>query len=244
VFGYSSALYALAEAALRRGRPAVRLAVAITNAEPLLEHQRRAIADAFRCPVRETYGLAEIVTGGSECEHGSLHLWPEVGFVEVVDGDRPVIGDASGELVCTGLLNADMPLIRYRTGDRIRLATHGCACDRTLPVVAALEGRNDDVVVTPDGRRVGRLDVVFKSDLPLREAQIVQETATRLRLRYVPAPGFSTATLERVREQLHDRVGSMEIVFEPVDRVPRGASGKFRGVVSALPVDERRAVAR
>ena len=25
---------------------------------------------------------------------------------------------ASGDLVCTGILNADMPLIRYSTGDR------------------------------------------------------------------------------------------------------------------------------
>src|SRR5690606_19254799 len=63
LFGYSSGLHALAEAALSLGRTDIRLAVAVTNAEPLLDHQRDVIAEAFRCPVRETYGMAEVVTG-------------------------------------------------------------------------------------------------------------------------------------------------------------------------------------
>jgi phenylacetate-CoA ligase len=242
VFGYSSALYALAEGALRQGRSDVQLAVAITNAEPLLDYQRRAIADAFQCPVRETYGMAEIVAGASECDRGALHLWPEVGVVEVVDGDRPADPAASGELVCTGLLNTDMPLIRYRTGDAGQLSPHACACGRSLPVIAAVEGRNDDLVITPDGRRVGRLDVVFKGGLPILEAQIVQETRTRIRLRYVPGPGFSPAAIDQMRARLVEHLGAMEFVFERVERVPRGPSGKFRAVVSAIQPGDRQPV--
>jgi phenylacetate-CoA ligase len=243
LFGYSSALHALAEGALRLGRTDVRLAAAITNAEPLYAHQRHAIARAFRCPVRETYGMAEIVAGASECERGRLHLWPDVGIVELFDGDRPVEPGAIGEMVCTGLLNADMPLIRYRTGDSARLSSETCPCRRSLPVVAALEGRTDDLVITPDGRRIGRLDVVFKTGLPIVEAQIVQEAVDRIRLRYVAAAGFSAATEEDMRARLRERLGPMEVVFEPIDRVPRGPSGKFRAVVSRLSPKERRALA-
>src|SRR6185295_18022612 len=94
------------------------LTVAITNAEPLFDYQRSVIAKAFRCPVRETYGMAEIVATASECGEGALHLWPEVGCVEVFDGDHPAGNGSSGDLICTGLFNADMPLIRYRVGDR------------------------------------------------------------------------------------------------------------------------------
>ena len=57
LFGYTSSLYSLAEECLRLGRRDLRFAVAITNAEPLLDHQREVIEAAFQCPVRETYGM-------------------------------------------------------------------------------------------------------------------------------------------------------------------------------------------
>ena len=62
--------------------------------------------------------MAEIVTAAGECNEGQLHLWPEVGWVEVFDNNQLVNDGTPGELVCTGLLNIDMPLIRYRVGDR------------------------------------------------------------------------------------------------------------------------------
>ena len=76
LFGYPSALHALAHGAGDLDPSKVQLAVAITNAEPVLDHQRAAIIGAFGCPVRETYGMAEIVAAAGECEAGRLHLWP------------------------------------------------------------------------------------------------------------------------------------------------------------------------
>src|SRR6185436_3308207 len=114
LIGYSSTLFALAQEALQVGRRDIQLAVVVANAEPLLSHQRELIADAFRCPVRESYGMAEAVAAASECEHGRMHLWPEVGLVEVHETGQAARAGATGELICTGLLNADMPLIRYR----------------------------------------------------------------------------------------------------------------------------------
>src|SRR5439155_25713353 len=61
LFGYPSALHALAHGAGGLDAGKLQLAVAITNAEPVLDHQRAAIIGAFGCPVRETYGMAEIV---------------------------------------------------------------------------------------------------------------------------------------------------------------------------------------
>ena len=197
IFGYSSSLYSVAEEVLRRQETDLRMKVAITNAEHLLPHHRQAIAEAFQCPVRETYGMAEIVTSASECEHGRLHLWPELGCVEILEDNRQVSNGTVGDLVCTSLLNTDMPLIRYRVGDRGALgpAVAPCTCGRTLPVLATLEGRSDDMLYTSDGRRIGRLDPVFKAQLPIREAQIVQETLSRVRLRYVPGAGFTSDTV-------------------------------------------------
>jgi phenylacetate-CoA ligase len=236
LLGYTSSLHVLAQEVLRQGRDDLRMAVVITNAEPLLGHERAAMSEAFGCPVRETYGMTEMVTAASECEAGVLHLWPEVGYTEVLEGSRSVPAGSPGDIVATGLLNPDMPLVRYRVGDRVVLAegNDACPCGRTLPVLQSVEGRGDDVLVTPDGRRVGRLDPVFKGDLALWEAQIVQEAPDRLRVRYVPAPGFSEESANTLTRRLRDRMGPVAVVLEEVPSIERGANGKFRAVVSLL----------
>jgi phenylacetate-CoA ligase len=241
IFGYTSALHALATSAEHGALRALGLAVVITNAEPVLDHQREAIAHAFGCPVRETYGMAEIVTAASECEAGSLHLWPEAGQVEVLAHDGGATSSAVGDLVCTGLLNTDMPLIRYRLGDRAALAPDvtPCACGRTLPCLAHIEGRADDTLYTRDGRAVGRMDPVFKSNLPIREAQIVQRSLDRVHVRYVPAPEFSRADGEVIAARIRDRLGDVAVDLEKVDAIPRTANGKLRAVICALSAEER-----
>ncbi len=237
LLGYPSGLYELARATLEQELDAPPLKVVLGNAEPLLAHQREAIAAAFGCPVRDTYGMAEIAAAASECEHGRLHLWPEAGHVEILDdrSDEPAAGGEAGRLIATGLLNADMPLIRYDTGDRAMPASETCACGRTLPVLRAIEGRADDVVITRDGRRIGRLDPVFKADLPIREAQIIQEDWDVLRVLYVPTEHYTAKDGEALVQRIHDRTGEqMTVILEAVEAVPRTANGKFRAVVSRM----------
>ena len=242
MFGYASSMYTLAQIALEKGLQAPPIQVAISNAEPFFRHQRESIAKAFQCPARDTYGMAEIVCAASECQAGALHLWPEVGIIEVMhdDLDKPVLPGQTGRLICTGLLNADMPLIRYEVGDRGTLAPQGrvCACGRTLPILQEVEGRSDDVVFTPDGRRVGRLDPMFKADLAIREAQIIQESLECIRVLFVPAPEYTDRYGMAVMQRLRDRVGDMEIVLEQVEHIPRSASGKFQAVISKVTPPE------
>jgi phenylacetate-CoA ligase len=245
IWGYTSSLYALAREILALKRQDIRLKVAITNAEPVFDYQRTAIAQAFQCPVRENYGMTEIVAGASECQHGTLHLWPEVGVVEVVEGGQTAPPGATGDLVATSLINPDMPLIRYRLGDRGALPAQEtrCPCGRTLPVLARVEGRTDDVLITADGRKIGRLDPVFKGDLPIREAQIIQESLTSIRVCYVPTDRFTAASGRSLIEQLQARLGPMEVFLEPVPEIPRGANGKFRAVVNKM-AENHGAIAR
>lgn len=236
IIGYPSSISTLARAILESGRQDLRLAVASTNAEPLYDYQRSAIAEAFKCPVRETYGMSEIVVHASECAAERLHLWPEVGWVEVMDDSRVLPEGSSGELVCTGLFNADMPLIRYRVGDRGVLASKldKCECGRSLPVITSVEGRADDVLCTVDGRRIGRLDPLFKGDLPIHEAQIIQDALDCIRVRYVPTADFKTHHERVIAQRLKARMGDVRVVMEPMDEIPRGANGKFRAVVSRI----------
>ncbi len=243
LYAYTSSLYALALGVRESGRRELRMDVAITNAEPVQDYQRAAIAEAFNCRVCETYGMAEIVAMASECTAGRLHLWPEVGWIEVIQDGLLVPHDASGELVCTGLLNADMPLIRYRVGDRGCLAGSSgvCQCGRALPVIGSVDGRSDDVLYSLDGRRIGRLDPLFKGDIPIHEAQIIQEALECVRVRYVPTRNFRPEHERIITQRLQERMGSVKVVMELITEVPREPNGKFRAVICRISEESRRA---
>lgn len=238
LLGYPSSIHALAVACQQLGIAPEPLRVVITNAEPLLDYQRATIAEVFGCPVRETYGMAEYVAAASECEHGRLHLWPEVGLLEVVEsgsGD-PVPPGETGTFACTGLLNRSMPLIRYLVGDAGAIAATGetCPCRRTLPMLKGVDGRCDDLVRTLDGRLIGRLDPVFKGNLPIGGAQIVQESLDRFRVLVVPADGYGELAADEIRRRLRERVGEVRVDVEVIDRLPSGANGKFKAVISRV----------
>lgn len=246
LWGYTSSLYALAQEVLRMGRKDLQMAVVVTNAEPVFDYQRSTIEAAFQCPLRETYGLAEIVAAASECPEGVLHLWPEVGIVEILESDPDQNSGMCGELVCTGLLNTDMPLIRYKTGDRGCLPRESplCTCGRGLPLIHSIEGRVDDILYTPDRRRIGRLDTAFKAHLPIREAQIIQEALGRVRIRYVPAQDYSPSAGRSMIERIQARMGPIEVILEEVNEIPREKNGKFRAVICRLSDEEKLALTR
>jgi phenylacetate-CoA ligase len=244
LWGCTSALNALAQEVVKLGRVDMPMAVVITNAEPVFDYQRKAIGEAFQCPVRETYGMAEMVAGASECAHGRLHLWPEAGWVEVLEGDQPMRAGIAGDLVCTGLINPDMPLVRYRLGDRGVLVDSGgtCPCGRTLPELAGLEGGADQLLYAPDGRKIRRLDGVLPAGLPIREVQIIQETLDRVRVRYVPTPQFKSNEAHRMQGCLRERLGGVEVFMQPVAEIPREANGKLPALVCKLPFQQRQAL--
>jgi phenylacetate-CoA ligase len=104
--------------------------------------------------------------------------------------------------------------------------------------LSSLEGRIDEVVYTSDGRRIGRLDPVFKAQLPVREAQIIQERLDLVRVRYTPDPEFNNDAARSIIDRLRARMGNVEVALEPVSEIPRGASGKFRAVICNLPPEQ------
>src|SRR5262249_19097125 len=93
---------------------------------------------------------------------------------------------------------------------------------------------------TADGRCIGRLDPVFKTNLPVVEAQIIQETLDRVRVLYLPAPDYTPQAGRSIIARLQERMGAVEVVLEPVQEIPRGPNGKFRAVICNLPSGERR----
>lgn len=210
--------------------------VVITNAEPLSEQQRIIISQAFQCDVFSTYGMGEIVFGASECKHHTMHSWPESGILEVLDENyQPVSKNSTGSLVITGLINQDMPLIRYDIGDRgLSEKTYQCECGRTLPNLPAIEGRSSDMLQTQDGRKVFWLNPVFY-DLNVLQGQIIQEEADKIFVYIVPDEGFKKSEINEIVNRLHKRVGDeMHISVKEVATLEHEKNGKVRPVISRI----------
>jgi len=117
-----------------------------------LPNVKRAIETAWGAKCFDHVGATEVGAWafGCEAESGAIHL-NEAEFVfEIIDPVtlEPVEAGARGELVVTNLGRAAMPVLRYRTGDLVELATEPCGCGRTfLCVKGGVLGRSDDMII-------------------------------------------------------------------------------------------------
>jgi len=232
---YPSIAATLAAEAQRLNRKPASLLVVISIAEPLTDDRRQIIEVGLGCVARETYGMSEIVAEATECRARTLHLWPELGWIEVFsdteDMEAPL--GATGRIICTSLLNEAMPLIRYDVGDRTKRVSEdlSCSCGRTLPIIEAIEGRTNDLLLTEDNRRLYIPLSFVLNGLPIREAQIVQESLNQVRFRYVPADGFTQSAEQLIVERIKSRLVGFRIIIEPVSKIARDRNGKFQAVV-------------
>jgi phenylacetate-CoA ligase len=96
-------------------------------------------------------GASEVGAHSFECElqPGGIHIIESEFIAEVIDpqtGQEAASGE-TGELVITNLGRAGFPVIRYRTGDLVKLNLTPCGCGRTFARFdGGLLGRSDDMV--------------------------------------------------------------------------------------------------
>src|SRR5690606_14972011 len=126
--------------------------VVFVTSEMLYPHERNIISQSFQCPVANGYGARDAGFIAHECPAGSMHISAEDIIVELLDDNgQPVAAGQSGEIVVTHLATPGFPFIRYRTGDMAQLASQPCSCGRGLPVLANVQGRRRDFLVTTAG---------------------------------------------------------------------------------------------
>ena len=200
-----------------------------------MPEQRAAIEQAFHCPVVDQYGSVEMAMFVGQCARGTYHAAPEYGVLEFVredDADE----DKLASLIATGFINFAMPLIRYRIGDLIEVGDEvPCACGRASQTIKTVAGRLDDVIMTPDGRTIGRLSPVFKSANEIVESQIVQTALDHVEIHAVPIQGCGPDPARPIVSALRARLPeSMSISIRLVPAIERSRNGKLRTVVSRI----------
>lgn len=145
----------LAEEAEEAGvnvRDNMRLRVGFFGAEPWSEAMREEIEARLGLTAYDIYGLTEIIGPGVSVEcpyHQGLHIFEDHFLAELIDpdtGERLPYG-SEGELVFTTLTREAIPVIRYRTRDRVILTAEPCPCGRTLARMSKVKGRTDDMLI-------------------------------------------------------------------------------------------------
>jgi phenylacetate-CoA ligase len=221
---------------LDQGRPLAqgRLRACFTSSESLLAFQREEIERAFGARVFDRYGVSEFCVSMTECAERRLHVDMEFGIVEV-EATEETDEWVRGPLLVTGFANEATPLLRYRVGDVGTRSKHPCPCGRAGDVFLDVDGRIEDYVQTPDGRLIGRLDHVFKEQLDVAEAQVLQETSAAIEVLVVRRATYDAASERALLKEFRSRLGEdIAIALRYVDAIPREHNGKLRAVKSAV----------
>lgn len=233
---YPSSIYIIAKYIKENGIDGKGITKNITtSAETLFPEQRKIIEQAFGVKVFDQYGSAEMAVFVGQCKEGHYHIHSDYGIVEFINDDGKIADfGEEAEIVCTSFINPVMPLIRYRIGDRAKITNKKCRCGLNFPIIEALMGRKDDIIITPDGHKIGRLSPVIKG-FPVQETQYIQTEKESVTVKIVKAPEYTKHTENLILNELRKRLGnSIKINFEYCNSIPRGRGGKLKTVISKI----------
>jgi phenylacetate-CoA ligase len=106
------------------------------------------IEQAWNAQVFDHAGATEVGAYGFTCAaQNGMHLNEGEFLVEVINPQTLEPAD-EGELILTNLGRLGSPVIRYRTGDRVRLNRQPCECGRTfVRVDGGIIGRIDQMLI-------------------------------------------------------------------------------------------------
>src|SRR5215471_8382372 len=155
IAGTPSYTLVVAETAAEEGidlRSRMKVSAGFFGAEPWTEGMRREIEERFGLEAFDIYGLTEVIGPGvaAECQqHQGLHINEDHFYPEVIDPEsgRLLPDREVGELVFTCLTREALPLLRYRTRDRVALFHQTCPCGRTFVRMQRVQGRTDDMLI-------------------------------------------------------------------------------------------------
>lgn len=249
IMGYPVMLRALlrelsadAAAGLRRT-----LRLVMTDSELLTEQVAALLTEGFGVPVFDEYSAYEVLTVSTQCRAGSMHVDEDRVWLEIVDAaGRPVPDDTVGSVVVTHFRERAMPLVRYQPGDRAMIEPGPCACGRPSRRMKLVDGRTNDYLVLPDGRRIysAALLALAHTTPGLAEYMVRQDGSGTITVHLVPQDRRGVSFDELVSDftrRFIETVGARPALrFVRADRIELTGSGKARFIESCYRPDAGR----
>jgi phenylacetate-coenzyme A ligase PaaK-like adenylate-forming protein len=200
-----------------QGRLNISPSIIAGGGEPLTSELRKQLQAAWQSSVFDIYGTQEGLRA-MECNPGQgMHIFEDLGIVEVVDEDNRRVPDGTlgHKILFTNLFSFTQPVIRYEISDMMVLAREPCPCGQPFRRILAINGRNDDVLYLQGraGRQVAVHPVhfwnVLESFADIRQYQVVHES-DGICLRLMSEEGNGKVA-RSVREQLAQKLNTLGV---------------------------------
>lgn len=235
LYVYPSAILQLAEYLQQSGTEwDLPLRGILCGSERITTPQKELIREVFHCRAYSWYGHSERVVLAAEGRNTDLlYFVPQYGYVEF----GPPNEDGLQEVIGTSFHNMAMPLIRYRTGDYVRVVKDDSNLEYPWPAVSEVAGREQEFLVSGTGRKISLTafnmhDRIFDG---LYAVQFYQERPGEAEFRYIAGPGFSESRLSSITTGIQRKLGDdFRVVLKPVQSVEKTAAGKHKWLVSRL----------
>ncbi len=239
LIGFASTIAALARWLLQEDLRIETIKQVWTTSEILSQEGADAIRAVMGCEPLTIYASNEFGFMAWEAQKGEpLCFDSDRLYVEHIKRDVPELA-APGELsrmVVTDLLNDTMPLIRYdiedvaRSRDPVQVTE-----DLWCATISDLQGKEADMLQTPDGRTVTPFQILgaIRDNLPNAQYRFIGLALDRYVLQYRTGVGFSPGNVEVAVSVLKGILGDgCEIHPQEVDSIAREPSGKLRPLVN------------
>ncbi len=242
LFAYPSCVESLCRLLLLEG---ARLSIpyCITSSEKPSPALACLLREALGARWVDYYGQAERVAFAYALQPGEYYFLPGYAFVELIpveeSGDEVLY-----EIVGTSLWNHAMPLVRYRTGDLIRLPRVLGADEMEqirwgLKPFSGVEGRTGDYLISPEGGVLMGIDHLPRYVDNVVRIQVIQESLDKVRILVIPDQGFSEKNILQIEHNIALKLPpSMHVTIEIVDALERTAQGKTPFIIRRIQTEE------
>jgi phenylacetate-CoA ligase len=222
ILAYPSSLETLAML-FRENNYVLSIPLAFTSSETLYPHQQELIEGVLNTKVFDRYGNAERTISLVQNQHKGHYQFPALYSV-----NEPFLNQG---ILTTNLINPSFPLIRYVVNDLINFDE-----DKN---VTSIIGRVDDIIITPDGLRVGSaaMSLAFKLSPNLLMAQIIQETIDKIFVNIVVNNQFNEHDLLILKHKVRQKVGDIidiEFVKIKPEEIHKSASNKYKLILNKV----------
>ena len=194
---------------------------------------KRVINRVFSSPLISSYGTTETGFVFMECEDGLLHQNTEFCRIDFHPLKDIYGGPELGRMLVTTFRNPWNIVVKFDTGDLIRLHKNGeCSCGRHEGMIADfIEGRTSNSTFTEDSRLVTTkmLDDLLSGNEYIRDYNMIQNSPHEYTLTVMVSkdtPSGITGDIEKLLKSLYGNTGRYNIKI--VDNILPGPAGKFR----------------
>lgn len=208
--------------------------ICISFAETMDERSRAVIEKCFgEESLMQIYGAIEFSIMAFDIRGEDYCNWSHTtNYLEVLDKNGQ---DADfGSSIITDLFIRSFPLIRYNLGDILDTDIKD-----GLPIIRKIHGRQDDLIVFADGKRLPWhiFSLILERRKEIKQFRVIQEDYDRIRiLAAVEVEADKTyiesAILSDLREEVRNE--GMEYIIDFVDIIPPDPNGKIRLLISKV----------